>query len=678
MKRVALAAGALIGFVNFVSALSIDVPKPAGYVNDFANVIPESAEKDLEKRLSDYEKQTAIEIAVVTVGSLQGLEVEEFAQELVSLPGWGIGKAWKHSAMKNTGLLLLIAPNERRMRIHTGYGMEEWLPDALSARIINDELVPRFKQGKMSEGITAGVGAMIRELGNKPMAVREEELAATEAKRLREERLAQEHRAFVVKYTFIVVTVLAGVLLVGFIAIARYRRQRRLKEQYQKNVKLLEKCESEIERLRSDQSETEVLLGAFKSEHPQEVWDPLVQRIAGVHDSLMAFQKRGDKIKSEHSNGSYEDADTIKTKVEGVSADLHAAIKLLGSVKSDVAKVRKAQKDAQHLLEDLPRQAGALRNKLNHQDVSSETRELLKKSEADYEKTRFRCQNESVNKLNWLKAATALVAVEVALRNITEAAEKEIASAVKGRALLKSLPDVLDAMQKTVDHEDVSDMTRKKAGEGEQDYERARSACQNEMGNGLNWVTALAALIAAERFMNSVNDAGEKEIAYAAEARREGPKLIRNYPESITRLERIVSHNDVTRNTKSMVGDVKKEYQKVQKMTERTPIDWVVVYPVLLGLESLIADVVKRAESDKDAARRRRAEEARRQREEEEEEERARESSYSSGYSSGSSWSSGSSFGSSGGSSSGSSGGGSSFGGFGGGSFGGGGASGSW
>lgn len=660
MKKFALISIALLSCNSF--AFASKFPKPVGHVNDFAGVIPESSEKELEIQLRDYEKKTDIEIAVVTVSSLEGMEVEDFTQELVSSPEWKVGKA-----SKNNGVVLLVAPNDRRMRIHTGYGMEEDMPDALAKRIINEVMIPLFKQGRTADGIVAGTASLIRELGTKPFVQRQEERRLAAEKRLREERLASEHRALMAKMTAITIIVSAGVLLIGYMLYSWYRRRKRLQEQYKKNTRLLADCDTEINSLGSHHSKVESLLASFKLSHPREVWGPLAQSVEKNPQLLSGFKTKVGKIKISHLNGTFEDADSVKKSVQELQALMKELSQELENIENAAAQAEKAQKDAHLLLKNLPGQTDSLREKLNHQDVSSETRERLKKSEAEYEKVLSLSKREPANKINWLKAAAALAAVEIALRDIDQAAEKETASAAKSRMMLKNIAESLKLLKMTIEHDDVSDASRKQARKAFEEYDELSSSCRNGTGKGLNWVAALAGLVAIKQLADGAQDDCRKEIAYAAEARKEGPKLLRDIPATIRQLESVAAHNDVTRNTESMVEDVKKEYRKAERMAERTPVDWVAVYRVLTGVVSLIEEVEQKAKRDKDAARRRREEERRRR---EEEEEERRRSSYSAGISSGSSWSSGSSGGSSGG--------GSSFGGFGGGSFGGGGASGSW
>ena len=112
------------------------------------------AKSALEPKLAELEARSGIQLVVATVGSLDGQEIEPYANALF--------RAWKlGEADRNNGVLLLVAPNERRVRIEVGYGLEGTLTDALASVIITNAITPRFKAGDFSGGITRGVDDII-------------------------------------------------------------------------------------------------------------------------------------------------------------------------------------------------------------------------------------------------------------------------------------------------------------------------------------------------------------------------------------------------------------------------------------------------------------------------------------------------------------------------------------
>lgn len=132
-------------------------PNPPRLVNDLAGMLSEQQASNLEFKLRQYNDSTSTQIAVVTITDLEGYDVADYAVRLAL--EWGIGQKGK-----NNGLLLLIAKNDRKIRIETGYGLEGALTDALSSRIIRNEISPAFKSGNFYEGIDAGTDAIIKAL----------------------------------------------------------------------------------------------------------------------------------------------------------------------------------------------------------------------------------------------------------------------------------------------------------------------------------------------------------------------------------------------------------------------------------------------------------------------------------------------------------------------------------
>jgi len=145
------------------------LPKPAGRIADLANVIDAATEADLDRRLDELEQKTSSEIAVVTVSSLDGTPVEDYAVRLFK--EWGIGQA-----KSDNGVLVLVAPNEREMRIEVGYGLEGVLPDGLAGEIIRDQFIPRFRDNDYNGGIRDGVSRVI-DVVEKQQVLTAEELA---------------------------------------------------------------------------------------------------------------------------------------------------------------------------------------------------------------------------------------------------------------------------------------------------------------------------------------------------------------------------------------------------------------------------------------------------------------------------------------------------------------------
>ena len=136
-----------------VTAGALDVPYLSGRVNDQAMMLEESFEGQLEEQLRLLEEETGAQVAVLTIASLEGDPIEDFSIRVVQT--WKLGREGV-----DDGVLLLVARDDRRMRIEVGYGLEGALTDAQAGRIIDSLMTPRFREGDFEGGIGSAVGAI--------------------------------------------------------------------------------------------------------------------------------------------------------------------------------------------------------------------------------------------------------------------------------------------------------------------------------------------------------------------------------------------------------------------------------------------------------------------------------------------------------------------------------------
>ena len=126
-------------------------------VVDEANIIDPAVEAELSAKLDAFEERNQRQFVVATIASLDGYDIADY--------GYQLGRYWQLGDAENDdGILLLVAPNDRKVRIEVGYGLESILPDGLAYDIIENDITPRFKAGDMNGGIVAGADAIIRQL----------------------------------------------------------------------------------------------------------------------------------------------------------------------------------------------------------------------------------------------------------------------------------------------------------------------------------------------------------------------------------------------------------------------------------------------------------------------------------------------------------------------------------
>jgi uncharacterized protein len=152
----------LLAIIGASAAVAQDYPaRPAGPVLDQANILPPQQEAALDARLRAYNARTGRSVVIATVTTLNGQPIESYAVGLFQQ--WGIG-----GAKRDLGLLLLVAPTEKKVRIEVGYGLTPYVTDILSGRIIRDTITPAFRAGDYPGGIDAGVNALLTQLDRSP------------------------------------------------------------------------------------------------------------------------------------------------------------------------------------------------------------------------------------------------------------------------------------------------------------------------------------------------------------------------------------------------------------------------------------------------------------------------------------------------------------------------------
>jgi uncharacterized protein len=148
----ALAVGILLAAASLAA---VDVPFLAGRVNDGAHLLSEEQRAGLEALLADLERDTGAQVAILTLDTLAGEPIEDFSLRVAET--WKLGQRGR-----DNGVLVLIARDDRRMRIEVGYGLEGTLTDALCARILDEVMRPRFRAGDFGGGIAAAADVIAR------------------------------------------------------------------------------------------------------------------------------------------------------------------------------------------------------------------------------------------------------------------------------------------------------------------------------------------------------------------------------------------------------------------------------------------------------------------------------------------------------------------------------------
>jgi uncharacterized protein len=143
-------------------ALCAEVPPLRGRVNDYAQILSRDIARSLESRLEQFENQTGHQVALLTVPTLGGEDIEGFSIRVAER--WKIGQKGF-----DNGVILVVATQDRKLRLEVGYGLEGILPDAVASRIIRDIIVPRFRENDYQAGVTNGIDAVLKTIRGEPL-----------------------------------------------------------------------------------------------------------------------------------------------------------------------------------------------------------------------------------------------------------------------------------------------------------------------------------------------------------------------------------------------------------------------------------------------------------------------------------------------------------------------------
>ncbi len=194
---------ALVALAVPVSAQTF--PALTGRVVDQANLLTPEQELDISSKSAALEAQTGRQFVVATVNSLEGRPIEDYGYRLGR--AWGIGRE-----KQDDGVILLVAPNEREVRIEVGYGATAFLTDAMSSIIIRNSILPEFRKGDYGAGIEAGADQVIRQMSLPP-----EEAKARAAQAEQTQQARQHSSGGALPLIF-------WVMIIGFVLLSMARR----------------------------------------------------------------------------------------------------------------------------------------------------------------------------------------------------------------------------------------------------------------------------------------------------------------------------------------------------------------------------------------------------------------------------------------------------------------------
>lgn len=381
MKINAKSAFALLCTIITIAVLSLgsvgtnaqEYPKATGYVNDFANILTSEVGSKLNQELIDFEKKTSIEITVVTINSLGGMSVEGYTHGLAN--EWGVGKR-----EKNNGVVFLVAPNDRKMRIETGSGVRSVLTDSIAASIRDTAILPNFKAGNTAQGVIDGTHAIINALDAKSD--------------IKQEAVPQNTNHNVVKLEL---WVLFGLILVPaaiFIFVIKYIMPRHSRDYVLSNINWV--------RARLDTAEAH-------AKHPSTK-EVTRHRLSTIKSRLSTFDNLTATSKDVNWIDKENELQDLSYSLKEVTAELL----------EEIAFSYKARSEGPELMKRVPDMIGELESKISSGKTSSDAQAHLDEARALYAQAQDLQTGSSIT--DWVLLYSLLQNVE---RSVSRAEESQ-------------------------------------------------------------------------------------------------------------------------------------------------------------------------------------------------------------------------------------------------------------
>ena len=634
---------------------------PPNAVNDFANILNNEDKAVLEQKLRAYWDSTSISIVVTTVYSLNDNDVSEYSTALFNC--WGVGDK------TNRGVLMLVAPNERKVYLSTGQGIEFILYDGLCKRVIEEDIIPSFKNGDYPLGILNGVNSLINILGTMSW---EDRMAAIE-ERAKIEKIAEQKTKENIESAITMVVIIAlfvGVVYFIVSLIFRIKKKILLKKNISNLNSEVSNAKEMIEMLRKNYLEQAPKWAQQEMEDHLTLSEENINSISDLIAESVIFLKktstknvggaeeniRNAKILLDKAFLSFEKVDTkLREKVIKFSSEvkdvwnnaLTVSSERYQSVKSYIGKGYEFEPELlkiERILKRLESLQADINNPENHKNVHETSTDLKNKAvEIEANLAEIIKDKKKVDK--------ALPGVDFQLKE------------AKGK--IDQYSEKLNSFRKKYDRsawgkleEDLNNYSRKMNGDLERRIDKMKDVKLNISSINLLNQNFLS-LVGVVEGVRSVFSAIDSFVPEQEKAKADFFKKIPDAEKAIAEALKEIKDSDVGENAKKEAKKAVQSLKTIKAEAEDGVADWVSLLVAIVLCIQFAKKATEMALNDVSEAAQRRA----RRRREKEERERSSYSPSFSTYSSGS-FSGG--------------GGGSSFGGFGGGFSGGGGAGGSW
>lgn len=516
MHKNALVLATFIAVAISFSVFAQDIPRPAGWVNDFAEVLSPETEKALSDKIQAYKDATGIEMAVVTVPSLQGYTVEQFTLQLAEK--WGVG-----NKEKDNGLVFLLAPNERRVRIEVGYGLEGDLTDGRAGSILDESAVPYLKKNDWNGGVSATVDSLLSYLGQKTYQARESEKAALAVARENERKEAQQRREkeWAMFLSFLSYAVPLGLVITAVFFVRRwYVNYKRLRALQDENESVFQNVICMYEDVCEKMNKAFIIVSGLREKGNTLTFCDKVQ--AEFKDSVINYRRVINDLKIWYVD--YRRAEEVQLALEELGKDLNRteqkADELLGLpalIKSEKHRVTTKTDEIEANLKASDSQFTAMIPRLD----KAYQGQISMLSMGAGENIRKLKEALSKPRKDWLYLSGLLTLAERSSKRMVELMNQydELVEKTKREkdSDLEEIERLLQESKKAIANDDVEDSTKDKFKEAVKSANLAKSIKPDK---DQQWMLLRTLTIAAITSLRSVKDEAIRDIDKAEDRRR--------------------------------------------------------------------------------------------------------------------------------------------------------------
>lgn len=470
------------------------------YVTDLAHIMTPGDIQKLNEELRNYNIRTTKEVVVVTVDSLDGMTVHDYALGLANY--WGVGKA-----KTDNGVLFLYSPHDGELDIEVGIGMESILPESVTGAILDDKVIPFIEKDQLSEAMLSGGEAIMKAIDERTAGTGQVQNNGQPYSNAGQAQPPTISGGTLKGIGYFIILAIAVVAI--FVFVGRRKEKARSKKEV---LDRLKDCEDvRQQKLLDHFNNATVKLELLKKENPQSVWERLETSFKAISFESISQQVSAIRMKYSEKDSNHVE---VNGMLDALEKELDRNIATCKEIEEMQSKVKDAKEKGAKLLKQLPKEMEKTKSVAAHEDVFPETKASFDRAMSRLQVAQSKFEVNS-GEVNWLMAYSELEKLEEAFSEIQYKAESDKATAERARKegpqLLKDLPRIMDKTEEELGSWEGSEHILSNARE---EYRQVSNSAGTSTASDLQMYLRLIAI-------NSALEHAKKDRIAKIEARRQ-------------------------------------------------------------------------------------------------------------------------------------------------------------